>query len=151
MKILIADDTEVNVKIVKHFCEQQGFHVLTSKNGAEAVDRFSSDTPDLVLMDVVMPVMDGYDATAKIKEISGDRWVPVILLTVLEDNEENLRKATAHKNRQALKKRLRLQKKHRNLLSPPRRRRKARPRPLKRKGRLWRRLRSESMSACSTN
>ncbi|MBN4054169.1 fused response regulator/phosphatase [Nitrospira defluvii] len=92
MKILIADDTDINLKVISTFCKNQGYDIVTARDGRAAVEKFSPNPIDLVLMDVMMPVMDGYEATSKIKAISGDMWIPVILVTALEDNEENLTK-----------------------------------------------------------
>ncbi|MBL8490552.1 MAG: SpoIIE family protein phosphatase, partial [Rhodocyclaceae bacterium] len=76
-------------QVLKVFLQRLGFEVLLAENGAEGVDRFAATQPDIVLMDVMMPVMDGYEATRRIKANSGDRWVPVVFLSAL-DKEENL-------------------------------------------------------------
>lgn len=89
MKILVVDDTKVNLVMLSSFCEKRGYEVITAENGVEAVKVFQSESPDMVLMDVMMPVMDGFEATARIKELSKEYWVPVILVTAL-DQEENL-------------------------------------------------------------
>lgn len=90
MKVLIADNTLVNLMILKAYCTKQGYEVVTAENGLEAVEKFSEESPDLVLMDAMMPVMDGCEATTKIKALSADKWVPVILLTTQSCTEENL-------------------------------------------------------------
>ncbi len=89
MKILIVDDIRLNLIILSAFCTKQNHTVVTARNGKEAVAQFSREAPDIILMDVKMPVMDGFEATSKIKRLSVDRWVPVILVTALVD-EENL-------------------------------------------------------------
>ncbi len=90
MKVLIADDTRVNLMILEAYCTKQGYEVVTAQNGLEAVETFSKELPDLVLMDVMMPVMDGYEATTRIKSLCADRWIPVILVTAQSCTEENL-------------------------------------------------------------
>jgi len=87
MKILIVDDNPSNLKIIGSYCKKWGYSIITGKNGEEAVTHFQSENPDLVLMDVMMPIMDGFEATTRIKEISRSRWVPIILLTSLDEGE----------------------------------------------------------------
>ncbi len=89
MKIHIVDDTPGNLKRLSVFCRKQGFDVVTATNGKEAIEVFLSESPDLILMDVTMPVMNGFEATTKIKALAKDHWVPIILVTSL-DNEDNL-------------------------------------------------------------
>ncbi len=88
LKILIADDDRINRKILKAMLVQQGFTILQACDGQEAVALFEKEMPDLVLMDVVMPVMEGYEATRLIKQKSGERFVPVIFLTSITDEME---------------------------------------------------------------
>lgn len=89
LRVLAVDDSAANRQVLKVFLQRLGFEVLLAENGAEGVDRFAATQPDIVLMDVMMPVMDGYEATRRIKANSGDRWVPVVFLSAL-DKEENL-------------------------------------------------------------
>ncbi len=88
MKILIADDTESSLRPLAEHCNKLGLSVLTAKNGAEAIDLFSSESPDLVLMNSIMPVVDGYEAASRIKAYCGERWVPIILVAPLNREEE---------------------------------------------------------------
>jgi PAS domain S-box-containing protein len=89
LNVLVVDDTATNRQILQVFLKKLGFAVITANDGAQAVERFVADRPDIVLMDVMMPVMDGLEATRRIKAGSGTRWVPVIFLTAL-DKEEDL-------------------------------------------------------------
>ncbi len=89
LKVLVVDDTATNRQILQVFLKKLGFRVDIAVDGAQAVERFVAGAPDLVLMDVMMPVMDGFEATRRIKELCGDRWVPVVFLSAL-DKEENL-------------------------------------------------------------
>lgn len=86
MKILVVDDTEANRKLLAWILEDEGHEVVEAVNGQEALDLFKQDIPDMVLMDVMMPVMDGFEATAAIKEYLGDNHVPIIFLTALSDD-----------------------------------------------------------------
>ena len=89
MKILIADDNRLNVVTTSTYCRTWGHSVVTAMDGAQAVERYRAEQPDLILMDVMMPVMNGFDATAHIRKLAGQNWVPIILLTAL-GSEENL-------------------------------------------------------------
>ena len=89
LKVLVVDDTATNRQILQVFLRKLGLRVEVAVDGADAVERFVASAPDLVLMDVMMPVMDGFEATRRIKQLCGDRWVPVVFLSAL-DKEENL-------------------------------------------------------------
>lgn len=90
LHILVADDTATNRQILSVFLGRHGHRVDLVEDGAQAVERFAQTTYDMVIMDVMMPVMDGYEATRRIKAACGsDRWVPVIFLSAL-DNDANL-------------------------------------------------------------
>ncbi len=89
LKVLVVDDTATNRQIVSVFLKKLGQDVVLAEDGAQAVEKFQRDTFDLVLMDVMMPVMDGYEATRRIKALCGDRWVPVVFLSAL-DKDDNL-------------------------------------------------------------
>lgn len=86
-KVLVADDDIPNRLILQAILEKQGYSVLLADDGLQAVDIFRREHPDLVLMDIKMPNMDGYEATREIKSISGETFVPVIFLTATTDNE----------------------------------------------------------------
>lgn len=87
LRILVADDTEANLLLISKFITRLGHTVITARNGAEAVDAFTRETPNMVLMDVMMPVMDGLEATAKIKALS-KHWVPVIILSAKSHEQD---------------------------------------------------------------
>jgi len=89
LKVLVVDDTATNRQILQVFLRKLGFQVDVAADGATAIERFAAGAPDLVLMDVMMPVMDGFEATRRIKQLCGERWVPVVFLSAL-DKEENL-------------------------------------------------------------
>lgn len=89
MKVLVVDDTATNRQLLQIFLRKLGCQVLMAEDGARAVAMFQEQSPDLVLMDVMMPVMDGYEATRRIKALAGDRWTPVVFLSAL-DKDENL-------------------------------------------------------------
>ncbi|MDA3886249.1 MAG: transporter substrate-binding domain-containing protein [Candidatus Delongbacteria bacterium] len=80
-KILIADDVESNRVLIKELCEEQGFEIYEAQNGKEAVDLAKLYVPDVILMDIRMPEMDGYEATDIIKRDQSLVNIPIVAVT----------------------------------------------------------------------
>ena len=78
MRILVVDDEDLLVKGIRFNLQNDGYDVVTGSNGQEAIEYTKADKPDLIILDVMMPEMDGLTACAKIREFSN---VPIILLT----------------------------------------------------------------------
>jgi PAS domain S-box-containing protein len=89
LKVLVVDDTATNRRIMQVFLQKLGMDVVLAEDGAQGVAAYELHQPDIIFMDVMMPVMDGYEATRRIKALSGERWVPVLFLSAL-DNDESL-------------------------------------------------------------
>ena len=87
LTILIAEDSAADRMLLSSIVRRQGHQVLTAANGAEAVEMFRQQRPQLVLMDAMMPVMDGFEAAAQIKALAGETLVPIIFLTSLSENQ----------------------------------------------------------------
>ena len=87
LSILIAEDSPVDRMLLSTIVTRQGHRVLTAADGQEAVELFQQERPQLVLMDALMPVMDGFEAARRIKQLAGDELVPIIFLTSLTENE----------------------------------------------------------------
>ena len=85
LKILIADDSDSDRLILKAMVRRQGHEAIEARDGVEAVEQYRQHHPDLVLLDVMMPRMDGMQAAAKIKALAGEVMVPLIFLTSLSD------------------------------------------------------------------
>ncbi|HFD10901.1 MAG TPA: response regulator [Crenotrichaceae bacterium] len=85
LKLLIADDDRVNCRVLKGILLKDGYQVVVAENGFDAVALFEKEKPDMVLLDVMMPVMNGYEAAREIKSRCSDHFVPVIFLTALTD------------------------------------------------------------------
>lgn len=83
--LLIVDDDNATRMLVKAVFAKQGFRVLDAGNGAEGVSRFEQSDPDIVLMDVMMPVMDGFEAVRRIRTLDRDEGTPIIMLTGADD------------------------------------------------------------------
>ena len=87
MKILVVDDEELLVKGIRFNLQNEGYEVLTANNGLEALQVTRNSDPDLIILDVMMPEMDGLTACSKIREFSN---VPIILLTAKADDMDKL-------------------------------------------------------------
>ncbi len=84
-RILIADDSNTDRLLLSSLLRKQGYEVIEARDGAEAVSAFAQFQPDIVLLDALMPNMDGYEAAEIIKKQSGQRFVPIIFLTSLSE------------------------------------------------------------------
>ena len=84
--ILVVDDEEINRLFVREALEQVGFRVYEASNGVEALEQFSRWRPDLIIMDVMMPEMDGFSTCAQLRESSKGNRVPILIMTALEDD-----------------------------------------------------------------
>ena len=90
-RILIVDDTPANVKMLSVKLTNEYYEVLTAKDGKTALDAVQNDAPDLVLLDVMMPGMDGFDVCRQIKENPKTTHLPVVLLTALSGRDDRVR------------------------------------------------------------
>ena len=94
-KILVVEDTEDNRQILRDLLSMAGYDLIEANDGAEGVARASEHKPDLILMDIQMPVMDGYEATRRIKADPALKAIPIIAVTsyALSGDEEKARAA----------------------------------------------------------
>ena len=91
LRILLADDDPDSRDYLKILLETAGHNVVEAENGREAIELYKSHKPDVVLMDIVMPEVDGYAATKIIKSIDSESHIPVIFITSLTDNNSLLK------------------------------------------------------------
>ncbi len=80
-KILIVEDNAMNRALLMAILKPEGYELLTAENGQIGVDMAARELPDLILMDVMLPVMNGYDATRKIKANPATRHIPIVAVT----------------------------------------------------------------------
>jgi len=81
MRILYVEDNDDNVYALEKRLKRAGFTVMIARDGAQGVEMASAQQPDLILMDLSLPVLDGWEATRQIKAGSATRHIPVIALT----------------------------------------------------------------------
>lgn len=86
LRLLIADDSNTDRLILQAILSRQGHEVRAASDGQEALELYKAWQPDMVLLDVMMPRLDGVEAARRIKELAGERLVPVIFLTSLSDS-----------------------------------------------------------------
>ncbi len=90
-KVLIVDDDERNVYALSNVLFKHGFEVAVAHDGLESIRKVQSDTYDLVLMDIMMPKMDGYDAIKGIRNIHAAKHIPIIALTAKAMKEDRIK------------------------------------------------------------
>jgi two-component system cell cycle response regulator DivK len=93
-KILLVEDNELNRDMLSRRLQRRGFEVVNALNGLEGVEMAHSEAPELILMDISLPIMDGWEAARKIKESPKTRSTPIIALTahaMVGDREKSLK------------------------------------------------------------
>ncbi|MGE0091433.1 MAG: response regulator [Bacteroidales bacterium] len=86
--VLIVDDVDANVLLLKLLISKAGYKTLSAYNGRDALDIIMKDNPDLVLLDIMMPIMDGHEVAKKLKETPGKEELPIIFLSALNSTED---------------------------------------------------------------
>ncbi len=89
--ILIVDDTPENLTVLRQILNEQGYRVRPALSGEIALKTIQADLPDLILLDIVMPGMDGYEVCAKLKADKATRDIPVIFISALKEIEDKMR------------------------------------------------------------
>jgi adenylate cyclase len=87
-KILVVDDTPGNVKLLTDLLTVKGYDVATAASGHEALARIDADCPDLVLLDIMMPGMNGYEVCQRIRQNPATEILPVVMVTALDPSQE---------------------------------------------------------------
>lgn len=90
-KILLVDDNLKNLNFLSEILYNQGFEVLFAKDGKSAIKRATSGNPDLILLDVMMPGMDGFETCRRLKEIEATNEIPIIFMTALNSPEDKVK------------------------------------------------------------
>jgi len=90
-RILVVDDAPENLELLGAHLTEAGYHILTAANGQEALTAVAAHAPDLILLDVMMPVLDGYEVCRRLKSNEETAFIPIVMLTALQDFEHRLR------------------------------------------------------------
>jgi len=97
-KILIVDDEEANLRLLSQWLIPLGYDIQLASNGAKAVQKSRDSRPDLIILDIMMPVMDGYEACRLIKTDPETKQIPIIMVTARNDRESKLKELSASAN-----------------------------------------------------
>ena len=89
-KVLVVDDTPLNIKLLGDLLAAKGYAVTTAQNGEEALAKLAADVPDLVLLDVMMPGLSGYDVCRRIRDNAQTALLPVVMVTSLDPQQERV-------------------------------------------------------------
>ncbi|MDC9725395.1 MAG: diguanylate cyclase [Gammaproteobacteria bacterium] len=90
MKVLLAEDSKTNQILIRAYIEEAGHDIVIVSDGQQAIEQFQNERPDLVLMDIIMPVKDGIEAAKEIRvlcEQDGD-WVPIVFLSAMTESKD---------------------------------------------------------------
>lgn len=90
-KVLVVDDIPVNRKLQKTYLDAEGYSVILAQDGIEALQRVEEELPDLILLDVMMPKMNGFQVCKELKNNNNTRFIPVILVTALNEIEDKIK------------------------------------------------------------
>lgn len=91
IKVLVVDDVQENLALIRKTLVQQGYDVVQAESGEEALEVFGRERPDAVLMDVMLPGMDGYETTARLRQMNGNHWVPIIFISAMVNSIDMVR------------------------------------------------------------
>ena len=89
-KVLIVDDEELNLQLIEAYLNEE-YEIITAQSGTEALNKIIKDRPDIVLLDIMMPQISGYDVCKSLKENDATRFIPVVMCTSLSGSEAKVK------------------------------------------------------------
>lgn len=89
--ILVVDDHEANIILVETVLASQGYEIISASDGKQALELVAAQPPDLILLDIIMPGMNGFDVCARLKEDERTRLIPIVMVTSLNDPQDRIR------------------------------------------------------------
>ena len=89
--ILVVDDQPQNIELLEAYLVPQGYEIVKAANGEEALGKLSGNQIDLILLDVMMPGMDGFEVTRRVRQDNTHRLLPIILVTALRETEDRVK------------------------------------------------------------
>lgn len=90
-RVLIADDTQANRALLRAYLSRLGFETLMAEDGEQALEVYRREKPDVVLMDLMMPRMDGFTSIERIRAEGGTRWVPIVIVSAMDADYDIVR------------------------------------------------------------
>ncbi|MBD3226279.1 MAG: response regulator [Caldithrix sp.] len=94
-KVLIVDDNKENLDLLAYFLKPQNYQILTAMNGAEALEKVESEDPDIILLDIMLPKMDGFQVCERVKKNPDTMFIPIIMITALKELKDKIRSLEA--------------------------------------------------------
>lgn len=85
MKILVVDDDPSSIKLIQHVLELEGYDVVVAENGLQALKKAASENPDFVILDLMLPGVDGFEVCRRMRKESNTAHVPILILSGKED------------------------------------------------------------------
>lgn len=90
-KILIVDDNKENIDLIAYFLKPQNYEIVTAVDGAEALTKVETTKPDIILLDIMLPKLDGFQVCERIKKNEETRFIPIIMITALKELKDKIR------------------------------------------------------------
>src|SRR5579862_7172804 len=90
-RVLVVDDVEINIKLLEAKLTSEYFHVVTASDGMTALAQARKERPDIVLLDIMMPLMDGFEVCRRLKADPSTADIPVVMITALSDSANRVR------------------------------------------------------------
>ncbi len=91
--ILIVDDEKTNLKLLSAMLAPEGYRIITAESGKKALELVKEEDPDIILLDIMMPEMDGYEVCKRLKSDKETRIIPIIMVTALTDKKDKIKAA----------------------------------------------------------
>ncbi|HID39035.1 MAG TPA: hybrid sensor histidine kinase/response regulator [Calditrichaeota bacterium] len=89
-KILIVDDNKENLNLVAYFLKPQNYNIITAMDGLEALQKVETEKPDIILLDIMLPKMDGFQVCDRIKKNPSTKFIPIIMITALKELKDKI-------------------------------------------------------------
>jgi len=89
--ILVVDDNKITTKLLRRYVEANGYDAMEAYDGLECLDRVAERPPDAIILDVMMPNLDGYQTAARLKENPATQGIPIVIVTALNDVQNQLK------------------------------------------------------------
>jgi CheY-like chemotaxis protein len=90
-KILIVEDNQENMDLLVYFLRPQGYEIISVNNGVSALEKVEEEHPDIILLDIMLPKMDGYEVCERLKKDPATKFIPIIMLTALRELKDKVR------------------------------------------------------------
>ena len=90
-KILIVEDNQENIDLLVYFLRPQGYELVTAKDGLSALEKVDEGHPDIILLDIMLPKMDGYEVCERLKTRADTKFIPIIMLTALKELQDKVK------------------------------------------------------------